>query len=147
MSRPTSLTVLYDERCGVCIRARDWLLTEPTHLPVELLAAGSPAARSRYSAVPWRGAELVVIDDQGQVWAGPTAFLVTMWATVRWRSWSYRLTGRHLSPLAERFFRTISSHRTRVNALLSEPECAWCEDLDPMSMPPPAVETLVEPAG
>jgi predicted DCC family thiol-disulfide oxidoreductase YuxK len=122
-----ALTVLYDERCAVCRRARDWLLTEPTHLPVELLAAGSPAARARFGLVPWRGAELVVIADTGEVWAGPAAFLTAMWATVRWRSWSYRLSGRHLAPLAERFFRLISHHRKRVNALLSEPECTWCE--------------------
>ena len=135
MTRSPSLTVLYDERCPVCVRARDWLLTEPTYLPVELLAAGSPAAKARFGTIPWRGAELVVVADDGQVWAGPGAFLVTMWATLRWRAWSYRLSGRHLAPLAERFFRLISSHRTKVGALLAEPDCTWCES--PQGWPTP----------
>lgn len=128
MSETTRLTVLYDERCVVCRRARNWLLSEPTHVRVELLAAGSPAARSRFGAIPWRGAELVVVADTGEVWVGPAAFLTAMWATIRWRPWSYRMSGPALAPLAERFFKLISHHRKRVGALLAEePECTWCE--------------------
>ena len=122
----SSLTLLYDETCVVCVRARDWLLSEPTYLPVELLAAGSPAARARFAAIPWRGAELVVVGDDGRVWYGTSAFLVAMWATRRWRAWSYRLTGTHLAPLANRFFNLVSKHRKRAGRVLSSDTCDDC---------------------
>jgi predicted DCC family thiol-disulfide oxidoreductase YuxK len=108
-----TLTVLYDERCGVCRRARDWLMAQPTHVRLELLAAASPSARTRYGSVPWLGEELVVVADDGRVWAGPAAFLTCLWATRRYRPWSYRLAGESLAPLAERFFRMVSKRRGR----------------------------------
>ena len=126
----TSLTIVYDEHCGVCRRTRDWLLTQPMHVQVELLAAGSPAARRRFGSVPWLRKELVVADDTGNVWVGPAAFITAMWATRRYRPWSYRLSGDHLAPLAESFFRTISSRRHRWSRFFEddEPECTWCQN-------------------
>lgn len=127
MTIPGSVTVLYDETCIVCRRARDWLAGEPTHVPLHLLAAGSPAARERFGELPWRGKELVVVADDGRTWVGPAAFLTAMWCTRRYRAWSYRLSGPALAPLAERFFRAVSARRRRLGALLRDPECAWCE--------------------
>jgi predicted DCC family thiol-disulfide oxidoreductase YuxK len=129
---PGSLTVLYDERCALCRRARDWLLTQPCRLPVELLPAGSAEARRRFGSVPWLGSELVVADDRGGVWIGPAAFLTCLWATVRYRPWAYRLSGPHLAPLAERFFLLVSKRRDRWSSWLGrrDPECSWCEGGD-----------------
>jgi len=125
------LFVLYDERCAVCRRARDWLLTQPCFVEVELLPAGSSAARRRFGAVPWLGKELVVADDQGQVWVGPAAFLTCLWATVRYRAWSYRLAGPRLSHLAERFFLLVSKRRDRWSAWLGrdDTDCSWCDQI------------------
>jgi predicted DCC family thiol-disulfide oxidoreductase YuxK len=124
------LTVLYDERCAVCRRARDWLLTQPTHIPVEMIAAGSPAAIARYGSIPWLGQELVAVDSMGRVWAGPAAFVTALWATKRYRGWSYRMAGDKLAPLAESFFRMISKRRHRWARFLEEdePECMWCNN-------------------
>jgi predicted DCC family thiol-disulfide oxidoreductase YuxK len=125
------LAVLYDERCAFCLRCRDWLLAQPCFLEVELLAAGSPVARQRYGALPWLGNELIAVDDRGRVWVGPGAFLVCMWATVRYRSWAYRLSGPTMVPLATRFFRHISKRRDRWSAWLgrNDPECSWCDQV------------------
>ena len=125
------LTVLYDERCAVCRRARDWLLTQPCFVEVELLPAGSAVARHRFATVPWLGSELVVADDQGHVWVGPAAFLTCLWATVRYRAWSYRLAGPSLSHLAEQFFLIVSKRRDRWSAWLGrdDPECSWCDQI------------------
>lgn len=121
------LTVLYDENCPLCRRARNWLASEPTHVPLELLAAGSSAALDRFGSLGLSGRELVVVADDGRAWVGPAAFLVAMWSTRRWRAWSFVMSSRAFAPLAERFFRMVSANRGRIGALLREPDCAWCE--------------------
>ena len=124
------LTVLYDEQCAVCRRARNWILSQSTHVPLELLAAGSPAARARYAEVPLVGQELVVVDDAGQVWSGPDAFVMALWATKRYRPWSYRLSGQALGPVAEQFFTMVSKRRHGWSRFFNEEdeECEQCHN-------------------
>src|SRR5689334_14616157 len=98
------LTVLYDEKCALCVRCRAWMEQQPAYVTLEFLPSGSVEARARYGKVPWLGAELVVVSDVGEVWVGPAAFLTALWALKEWREWSYRLSGDALAPLAERFF-------------------------------------------
>lgn len=117
------LTVLYDATCALCVRCRDFLAGAPTFVPLELLACRSAEARERYGAVPWLGEELVVVSDEGDVWAGAAAFLVCLWATREHREWSYRLAEPALAPLAERFFVALSARRARIAALLGRPRC------------------------
>jgi predicted DCC family thiol-disulfide oxidoreductase YuxK len=120
----TSLTVVYDEKCQLCRRARDWLLTQPCHVPVRLLAAGSPEARCRFGSLPWLGQELVVADEKGQAWVGPAAFLTCLW--------SYRLSSATLAPMAERFFYLVSKNRKRFGAPVgTDVECSWCDRKEP----------------
>ena len=128
----TRLTILYDERCALCRRARDFLLAQRCRLQVELLAAGSAEAIARYGGLPWLGSELVVVDQEGRVWVGAAAFLTCLWATVRYRPWAYRLSGPTLAPLAERFFRHVSKRRHQWGLRLAgrEDECSWCEASD-----------------
>ncbi len=126
---PVELTVLYDERCELCIRARDWLRSQQLHVPMELLAAGSPEARRRYGDVPWRGQELIVAAPDGRVWVGASAFLMCLWATRRYRHWAYRLSSPTLAPLARRFFTGLSARRSSIGALLGPPPCRDCEHL------------------
>lgn len=127
-----SLTILYDERCALCRRCRDWLLTQPCLLPVQLLPAGSPAARHRYGALgSWLGQELVAVDDKGNAWVGPAAFVTCLWATARYRAASYQLARPALAPLAKRFFVFVSKRRDRFGRWVDAPEeeCSWCEGL------------------
>ena len=127
----TKLSVLYDERCAFCRRCRDWLLAQACLVEVELLPAGSETARERYGEVPWLGKELVVVDDRGRVWVGPGAYLMCMWATVRYRPWSYLLSQPRFAPHAARFFMFVSRRRDRWSAWLSrnDPDCTWCDEL------------------
>ena len=115
VATPTRLTVCYDEQCALCRRCRLWLEGEQVLVPLDFVAAGSDEARQRYGSVPWLGADLVVVDDEhGDVWAGSAAFLMCLWATAEHRAWSYRLSGRALAPLAERFFHMVSANRRRI---------------------------------
>ena len=129
-STPGSLTILYDETCALCRRARDWLLTQPCLLPVVLIPAGSDEARARFGGVPWLGSELVAVDDHGNAWIGPAAFLASMWATARYRAWAFRLARPSLAPHAERFFLWLSKRRDRWSVFAGEAdqECSWCEE-------------------
>lgn len=117
------LTVLYDGTCALCLRCRDFLAHARALVPLELLSCQSREARERYGAVPWLGEELVVVSDEGDVWVGPAAFLVAMWALEDYREWSYRLSGPELAPLAERFFVAISSQRRRIASFIRKPRC------------------------
>ena len=127
----TKLTILYDERCAFCLRCRDWLADQPCLVQVELMPAGSPAARERYGTMPWLGNELIVVDEDGRAWVGSAAFLVCLWATVRYRPWSYLLTRPGFSKYTARFLMHVSKDRGRWGARLGRPEddCSWCDDV------------------
>jgi hypothetical protein len=77
---------------------------------VELDFVPYDSAGERYREIPWLGEELVVVSDDGSVWAGPAAFLICMWALRDWREWACRLSTPALAPLARRFFAAVSSH-------------------------------------
>lgn len=118
-----ALTVLYDAACALCVRAAELLASAPKYVPLELVPCGSEEARERFGAVPWLGEELVVVSDAGEVWVGPAAFLVCLWALRDYREWSYRLSAPELAPLAERVLAAASTQRGRVSALLGPPRC------------------------
>jgi predicted DCC family thiol-disulfide oxidoreductase YuxK len=117
------LTVLYDASCAMCVRCRAWLEEQRALVPMRFLPCASDEARARYGLVPWLGEELVVVSDEGDVWAGPAAFLVCLWALEEWREWSYTLSESALSPLATRFFQALSSRRRAIAAFLTPDPC------------------------
>lgn len=118
------LTVLYDATCALCVRCKEWMADQSAYVALEFMAAGSAEASARFGAVPWLGAELVVVSDRGEVWAGPAAFLMALWALEDYREWSYRLSGDTFSKMAERFFMGLSSRRRWLASWLTHPECS-----------------------
>ena len=131
---PARLTVLYDAACPLCLRCRDWLTHQAAYVPLELVAADSPGARTRYGNLPQRGSELVVVSDAGDVWIGPAAFLMCLWALRQWRSWSYRLSGPAFAPMAERFFLAVSRNRGALSpggARCTDDRCSPAPPLEP----------------
>jgi predicted DCC family thiol-disulfide oxidoreductase YuxK len=132
---PDALLVLYDEQCALCRRCHQWLEGQATHVPLHFLPAGGDVARREFGDVPWLGADLVVVDDHNNVWAGPAAFLMCLWATVDYRAWSYRLSGKALAPLAERFFHFVSSNRKAIGRVVGSNDCpdGRCRHREPAS--------------
>jgi len=120
---PRALTVLFDPGCALCQRSRAWMLRQESYVPLHFVACSGEQARARYGDLPWLGDELIVVSDVGEVWVGPAAFLTCLWALVAWREWSYRLSAPAFAPLAERFFRLLSSHRRGLAAWFDH-ECA-----------------------
>ncbi len=117
------ITILYDAGCPLCVRCRDWIAQQPAYVEIEMMASASAEAVRRYGEVPWLGAELVVVSDRGEVWAGPAAFLVALWALEDYREWSYRLSGTSFSHMAERFFVALSHRRKWIAGWLAHPRC------------------------
>jgi predicted DCC family thiol-disulfide oxidoreductase YuxK len=120
---PRFITVVYDETCELCRHARRWLEGQKTYVPLQFAAAQDPHTRARFGSVPWLGEELVVVADDGRVWVGPAAFITAMWATKRYRNWSYRLSGDTFSGLARHVFHTITAERGRISGLLRHHQC------------------------
>ncbi|MGW1889518.1 thiol-disulfide oxidoreductase DCC family protein [Streptomyces sp. NPDC002004] len=88
------LTVLYDAECPLCTFLRDWLVRQPQLVPLELLPAGSADARHRYPELDHAAslAEITVIGDAGQVYRGPAAWVVCLWALREHRPTAHRLS-------------------------------------------------------
>jgi predicted DCC family thiol-disulfide oxidoreductase YuxK len=120
--RPGALTVLFDPGCALCRRCREWMLEQPAYVALTFVECTGEFARAHYGDIPWLGDELVVVGDAGEVWAGPAAFLMCLWALVEWREWSLRLASPGLAPLAARFFRVISKRRAGLASFL-ERDC------------------------
>ncbi|CAL9548617.1 hypothetical protein SUDANB108_04416 [Streptomyces sp. enrichment culture] len=88
------LTVLYDAECSLCAFLRDWLLRQPQLVPLEPVPAGSEEARRRFPDLD-HGAtldEITVVGDAGQVYRGPAAWVVTLWALRAHRPLAHRLS-------------------------------------------------------
>jgi predicted DCC family thiol-disulfide oxidoreductase YuxK len=98
-------------------------MLQPCHVELRFLATSDPVVRELYGDQPWYKVELMILDDLGRGWVGPEAFLMCLWATKRWRSMSFRLTGTAFAPLAERFFHALSANRSLVSGMLSAHHC------------------------
>jgi predicted DCC family thiol-disulfide oxidoreductase YuxK len=103
------LYVLYDSRCVLCRRIRDWLREQPSHFPVVLLAGGSMEARQKFPSVA--PGELTVIAADGRLWKGDHAWVAVLFALKRYRAWARRLARPMLLPLARQAFAAVSEHR------------------------------------
>jgi predicted DCC family thiol-disulfide oxidoreductase YuxK len=83
----SSLTVLYDERCPLCRRLREWLGDQATLASIELIAADSHDAHVRFPDLDHRRTTrvLTVVTSEGAVYEGERAWLVCGWALPAWQ--------------------------------------------------------------
>ncbi|MEG8276916.1 thiol-disulfide oxidoreductase DCC family protein [Streptomyces sp. AHA2] len=88
------LTVLYDAECSLCAFLRDWLLRQPQLVPLALVPAGSEEARRRLPGLDHAATldEITVVGDAGQVYRGPAAWVVVLWALRGRRPLAHRLS-------------------------------------------------------
>jgi hypothetical protein len=97
---------------------------QSAYVRLAFIPCAAPEAHTTFGAIPWLGAELVVVADDGRVWAGSAAFLVCLWSLREWREWSYRLATPALAPFAERLFKALSAERRQLSGLFSHSPCA-----------------------
>ena len=112
-----ALTVLYDPECGLCRRSHEWLADQPKLVELNFVPCASEEARKRYPLLDHdvTRQDLTVISPEGAVYFGPKAWLMVLWALVRYREWSYRLASPELLPTTKRVVSAISQNRYQIS--------------------------------
>src|SRR5258707_14786988 len=107
------LYVLYDPKCELWERLKDWLLVQRSWLGLCMVPAGSDKAKNMFPGLEQIASadDLVVISDEGQVFLNNHAWIMTLYALEEYRDWACRLAHPLLLPLARQAFATISKNR------------------------------------
>ena len=120
------LYVLYDPKCELCRRLKDWLLVQRSWLGLCMVPAGSEQAQKMFPTLEQIASQndLVVISDEGQVYLNDRAWIMAMFALEEYRDWACRLAHPLLMPLARQAFAVISSNRHALSRWLrvTDPE-------------------------
>ena len=113
----SSLTVLYDQECGLCRRAHEWLAQQSKLVDLIFVPCASDEARRKYPELNHEltKQDLTVIGENGAVFFGPKAWLMVLWALTRYRDWSYRLASPELLPTTKRVVSAISQNRYQIS--------------------------------
>lgn len=115
-----TLYVLYDPKCELCERLKDWLLIQRSWLGLSVIPADSEKARRMFPGLEQIASanDLVVISDDGQVYLNNKAWIMALYALEEYRDWASRLTHPLLAPLARQAFVTISRNRHALSRWL-----------------------------
>lgn len=127
---PAWLTVLYDEDCALCWRCRVWIEGQEQLVPVRFVSSQMPGIQEWANGLLPVGDELVVVDNQGQVWVGPDAFITCLWALRRYRSMANHLQRPGMSGVAKATFHHLSGARGAISRVLGDNEAGKeiCDD-------------------
>ncbi|HLW54923.1 MAG TPA: DCC1-like thiol-disulfide oxidoreductase family protein [Candidatus Angelobacter sp.] len=114
------LYVLYDSKCELCERLKDWILVQRSWLGISVMAAGSEKARKMFPDLEKLATanDLVVVSDKGQVYLNDRAWIMVFYALEEYRDWSYRLAHPLLMPLARQAYAAISRNRYAISRWL-----------------------------
>ncbi|WP_119286812.1 DCC1-like thiol-disulfide oxidoreductase family protein [Streptomyces sp. YIM 130001] len=117
------LTVLYDAECALCTHVRGWLAGQRKLVPIDLVAAGSAEARRRFPAIDHGKTfdDITVIGDGGQLYRGPAAWVVTLWALAEHRPLAHRLA----TPAGARIARATALAAARYRSAQRPSEGNW----------------------
>ena len=115
----TKLFVLYDPDCGLCEAIRGWMIDQRSSLQIDVIARGSERARALFPDIEPEPDELVVVDDEGSVYRGDSAFIICLYALDAYRAWAHRLSSPILRPFARRAFEMLSKNRKKISDLLA----------------------------
>jgi predicted DCC family thiol-disulfide oxidoreductase YuxK len=115
------LYVLYDPKCELCQRLKDWLLTQETWISLAMVPAGAEKAKTMFPTLDTvtTASDLVVVSDEGHVYLNDRAWIMAMFALEEYRDWACRLAHPLLMPLARQAFATISKNRHGLSRWMS----------------------------
>ena len=137
------LYVLYDPKCELCCRLKDWILVQRSWIGLTLVQQGSEKSGRLFPELDRIATkeDLVVISDEGAVYLNDRAWIMVLYAMVEYRDWAGRLTHPLLLPLARQAFAALSKNRRTISGWLSgkDPEAIADElrkvELEPCALP------------
>lgn len=150
------LYVLYDPKCELCCRLKDWILVQRSWIGLAVIEAGSEKARRLFPDLEKIAStdDLAVISDEGDVYLNNSAWIMVLYAMVEYREWASRLTHPLLMPLARQAFAALSRNRRFISSLMSSEDTASIAgelgkvELQPCplpkNVPPPAVRDYLQ---
>ena len=117
----TKLFILYDAQCSFCLRCRQWLGAQTSFLPLKFVPFQAPELVAQFKGIESfrTNDQLLVVGDGGEVYQGPNAFIMLLYALSDYRDWAFRLAAPTLIPLVVRCFDLLSSPRKKISAFLS----------------------------
>ncbi len=131
------LQVYYDAACPFCRACRNWLARQPAIVPLRFVASGSRQADMLLGHLPWYGRDLIVMDERGNFWVGPAAFVMCLWALEGTRTLAELLTWPILGSVARLFFSIVSDGRGLLSAFTREGPCEGACHAGAPSVPSP----------
>lgn len=137
------LYVLYDPKCELCCRLKNWILVQRSWIGIAVMEAGSKKARRLFPELENIAGrdDLAVISEEGAVYLNDRAWIMVMYAMVEYRDWAARLTHPLLMPLARQAFAALSKNRHLLSRMLTseDPETIASElrqvELEPCALP------------
>lgn len=138
------LYVLYDPKCELCCRLKNWILVQRSWIGIAVVEAGSEKAKRLFPELEQIATrdDLAVISDEGAVYLNDRAWIMVLYAMVDYRDWAARLTHPLLMPLARQAFAALSKNRHAIsNWLSSEDPEAIAGELRKVELEPCAVPT------
>jgi len=142
----TKLYVLYDPKCALCCRLKNWILIQRSWIGLALVEQGSEKAKRLFPELAQIATkeDLAVVSDEGAVYLNDRAWIMVLYALVEYREWASRLAHPLLMPLARQAFAALSKNRHFISSMLT-PENAEAlagglrkEEIAPCAMPPAA---------
>ena len=141
------LYVLYDPKCELCCRLKNWILVQRSWIGIALLEQGSEKARRLFPELERIAGkeDLAVISDEGAVYLNDRAWIMVLYAMVDYREWASRLTHPLLMPLARQAFAALSKNRHLLSRMLtSEDPETIADELRQLELEPCALPTANE---
>jgi predicted DCC family thiol-disulfide oxidoreductase YuxK len=137
------LYVLYDPKCALCCRLKNWILVQRSWIGLAVIEAGSEKARRLFPELEEIAGkdDLAVVSDEGAVYLNDRAWIMVLYAMVEYCDWAARLTHPLLMPLARQAFSALSKNRRWISGLMSseDPGAIAGElrkaDLEPCTLP------------
>lgn len=111
------LYVLYDPRCELCCRLKNWILAQRSWIGLAVIEAGSEKAQRLFPNLEkiTGSDDLTVISDEGAVYLNDRAWIMVLYALVEYREWASRLTHPLLMPMARQAFAALSKNRHLIS--------------------------------
>src|SRR5215472_1653432 len=115
------LYVLYDPKCELCERLKDWLLIQRSWLGLSMVPAGSDRARKLFPDLDQVATcnDLVVVSNEGEVFLNNSAWIMVLYALEDYRDWACRLAHPLLAPFVRQAWEMISKNRYAISRWLS----------------------------